>query len=313
MAYEVDPNGLPIRVEGATYLENPTGEGGSIVRDFPADDEGPFAANATYLISSWFEVEGVRPKGAPVAPYVSSDGAIWIADDKNRTILRIARAQGSLPPVQRVDTYPAYRRTLNEDPALRALYDDMLDRVLRSPSCAGCHDDFRLVGDDSQYPELRYLLALGNWIRPGAPEDSILYTKLQPVGTASMPPSGREWPSVADGEAAVATIEAFITALPDVTPAFNEGWIGGPCSVDDDCDFDGGSCAPGGFCTLACSADAPFCLDRTGAATTFCVDLGGGVPSCVAQCDPSAPVCLDGQTCVVEARFGRTDERTVCR
>jgi glucose/arabinose dehydrogenase len=33
-------------------------------------------------------VDGVRPRGAPVAPYVASDGSIWIADDANGVLLR---------------------------------------------------------------------------------------------------------------------------------------------------------------------------------------------------------------------------------
>lgn len=313
LALEVDPNGLPIRTEGATYLVNPEGAGSSMEVPYPTFEEGTFAAQGTYLIDAWFEVPGVRPKGAPVAPYVGADGNIWIADDKNRTILLLARAQGALPPVQRVDLYPAYRRALNEDADLRAAYEAMVTDVLRSPQCSGCHDDFRFVDDDSQYPELRYLVSLGNWIRPGAPEDSVLWTKLQPLGGSDMPPPGREWPTPADGQAALDTIEAFIRALPEVTPAFNEGWIGGPCTVDADCDYAEGFCAPGGFCSLPCTLERPYCPDRTGNATTFCIDLGSGEGGCVAQCDPSAPQCLAEQSCVTRARFGQSREADVCQ
>ncbi len=316
LAFDVDPNGLPIRTEGATYLVNPTGAGTSEAVPYPSFAEGTFAAQGDYLVEAWYEVDGVRPKGAPVAPYVGSDGTLWIADDKNRSILMIGRAQGALPPVQRVDLYPAYRRALNEDPELRGLYDAMVDGVLRSPQCSGCHDDFRFVDDDAQYPELRYLVSLGNWIRPGAPEDSILYTKLQPLGGADMPPPGREWPTTEDGQAALDAIGAFIRALPDVTPAFNEGWIGGPCTTDDDCDYDGARCFTGsgpGFCTLACTLERPYCPDRTGNATTFCVELADGSGGCVAQCDASDAICLDGQGCESRARFGQTREAHVCQ
>lgn len=311
LAFDVDPNGLPIRTEGATYLSNPTGAGTSEEVAYPSFEEGTFSAQARYLVDGWYEVPDVRPKGAPVAPYVGSDGSIWIADDKNRTILLLGRAQGALPPVQRVDLYPAYRRALNEDAELAGLYQAMVDDVLRSPQCSGCHDDFRFVGDDSQYPELRYLVSLGTWIRPGAPEDSQLYTKLLPLGSADMPPPGREWPTTADGQAALDTIRAFIEALPDVTPAFNEGWIGGPCTTADDCDFDGAECyTEGGFCTLPCTIERPYCPDRTGNATTFCVDLGGGRGGCVAQCP--AGECLDGQSCAPHSRFGQAREADVC-
>jgi glucose/arabinose dehydrogenase len=33
---------------------------------------------------------GVRPAGAPVGLTIAKDGAIWVADDRNATILRIA-------------------------------------------------------------------------------------------------------------------------------------------------------------------------------------------------------------------------------
>jgi hypothetical protein len=313
LALPVDPSGLPLRHEGATYLEDPTGAGGSVERPYPTAAGSVFASMGTYLVDAWFEVADVRPKGAPVAPYVAADGTIWIADDKNRSILVFGRSTGALPATSRVDLYPAYRRLLDEDESLRGLYDAMVTAVLRSGSCRGCHDDFRLIGDDSTYPELRYLLALGGWIRPGDPEESALYARLTPVGSAGMPPIDRAWPTVADGEAAVATVRAFIEALPEVTPAFNEGFIGGPCTVDADCDYDGGVCEPAGFCSLPCTLARPFCPDRTGNASTFCIDLGAGRGGCVAQCDASEPMCLADQTCIEATRLGREDARTVCR
>ncbi len=317
LALEVDPNGLPIRHEGATYLEDPTGAGVSVEQEYPSAAGQLYASQATYLVDAWFEVPDLRPKGAPVAPYVAADGTVWIADDKNRSILVMGRATGALPATTRVDLYPAYRRLLDSDDAIRGLYDDMVTSVLRSDSCRGCHDDFRLVGDDSTYPELRYLLALGGWIDPGSPETSALYERLTPVGSAGMPPIDRAWPSIAEGEAAVATVEAFIRALPELSPAFNEGWIGGPCTVDADCDYDGGICeTPDGggtsFCSLPCTLDRPFCPDRTGNAETFCIDIRGS-GRCVAKCDLAEPVCLAGQVCVEETRFGRMDPATVCR
>ncbi len=164
MAIDVDPDGLPIRAEGATYLADPTGAGISVTEEFPTTAGELYASQANYLIEAWFEVQGVRPKGAPVTPYVAADGTIWIADDKNRSIIVLGRATGALPPTTRVDLYPAYKRLLDSDDTLRGLYDDMVAQVLRSDSCSGCHDDFRFVGDDSAYPELRYLLALGGWL-----------------------------------------------------------------------------------------------------------------------------------------------------
>ncbi len=308
LAFEVNEAGLPVRSETAYYLENPTEGATSQERPYPVSDHGQFAARASHLVTAWFAVEGFRPKGAPVAPYVALDGAIWVADDKNRVILRFDRAEGPLPPLQKENLYPAYRRHLDEHPEAKALYDTVVANVLHAPQCTGCHDNFQLDGDTSRYPDLRYLLTLGSWITPGEPEASALYTKLVPVGEASMPPIDRPWDDAAQGEAAAEAVRAFIALLPKLSPGLNDGWIGGECSpsFDEDCPFDGGSCTADGFCTATCTTAAPFCPDRDGMRSTFCVELEAGVGGCVVKCDPNNPSCLPGQTCEPRVRFGRT-------
>jgi glucose/arabinose dehydrogenase len=308
LVFDVDEAGLPLRTESAYYLENPTEGSASVERPYPVSEYGLFAGQASHLVEAWYAVDGFRPKGAPVAPYVTSDGAIWIADDKNRAILRFDVAEGKLPPLQKENLYPAYRRYLDDNPDVKALYDTVVANVLHSPQCTGCHDDFELAGDMSRYPELRYLLTLGSWIAPGDPEGSALYSKLTPVGEASMPPLDRPWDDLSQGEAAVAAVEAFISALPELSPGLNDGWIGGECSLgfDVDCPFEGGRCVGGGFCTTACTQESPYCPDRDGMVGTFCIDIGGGEGGCVVKCDPDAPECLPGQSCEPRVRFGRT-------
>jgi glucose/arabinose dehydrogenase len=315
LTYEVGDDGTPIRSEDAFYLENPTDGGTSAERPFPVSEHGTFSAVGTYIVNAWFAVDGFRPKGAPVAPYVASDGSIWVADDKNKSLLRFDRAEGELPPLRRENLYPAYRRLIERDDEVRAQYEALVE-VLHSRQCEGCHDDFVLSGDESRFPELRYLLALGTWITPGKPDDSALFNKLTPVGQAAMPPIGREWETQQDGVDAVATVGDFIESLPELSPELNDGWIGGQCTpgFDVDCPFEGGTCLEGGSCTLTCTIDSPFCPDRDGMVGTFCVDLGDGTGGCVATCDPDAPDCLPGQSCVPEPRFGRTSPvRHVCR
>ena len=46
--------------------------------------------NGLMLTPGWNAVAGTRPMGAPVGLGVAPDGAIWVAEDKNGTILRIA-------------------------------------------------------------------------------------------------------------------------------------------------------------------------------------------------------------------------------
>jgi hypothetical protein len=82
-------------------------------------------------------------------------------------------------------------------------------------------------------------------------------------------------------------------ALPRRTTPTNPGWIGGACTRDADCNYDGGVCLrddegfPDGLCTLPCTSTCP---DRTQPddTVTFCIAGRGrlaGSGMCVARCD----------------------------
>lgn len=95
---------------------------------------------------------------------------------------------------------------------------------------------------------------------------------------------------------------------PALTMPFNEGFIGGACSADDECYFEGGLCRDGA-CSRPCTSACP---DRAGGfATTFCAELGDG-DFCVARCDDAlaAGGCPAGQHC---ARANRPSDPTVSR
>lgn len=97
----------------------------------------------------------------------------------------------------------------------------------------------------------------------------------------------------------------------------NNGWIGGPCVSDGECDYEGGFCLteaegfPQGMCALDCSQ---FCPDQDNAVTTFCAvpsALGTTAPEglCTTRCDygQSPTGCRAGYQCQVVARYGDTD------
>lgn len=50
----------------------------------------PTAAKPIDLTPGWRAAKGKRPDGAPVGMAVATDGAIWVADDRNGAILRLA-------------------------------------------------------------------------------------------------------------------------------------------------------------------------------------------------------------------------------
>ena len=66
---------------------------GSRVLAIALDDKGlPKAGQKPRdLTPGWGAVKGKRPAGAPVGLAVAADGAIWVADDRNGAILRLAK------------------------------------------------------------------------------------------------------------------------------------------------------------------------------------------------------------------------------
>jgi glucose/arabinose dehydrogenase len=64
--------------------------GGRIV-SFAAGADGVPAGAAQDVTTGWDAKPRVRPKGSPVGMAVSPDGAIWVADDRSRAIIRFAR------------------------------------------------------------------------------------------------------------------------------------------------------------------------------------------------------------------------------
>jgi glucose/arabinose dehydrogenase len=84
VAFDVDAAGIPLPVPHAQYPEYSNGG-----VKFSGYRPGP-AAEPTVLTPGWDLKPGNRPAGAPVGLTIAHDGAIWVADDRNAAILRIA-------------------------------------------------------------------------------------------------------------------------------------------------------------------------------------------------------------------------------
>lgn len=92
-------------------------------------------------------------------------------------------------------------------------------------------------------------------------------------------------------------LERTGTYSPPVVP-----WVGSACTIDADCRFTSGSqtgfCFEfqdfegerQGFCTLGCAGGCP---DRSGEATTFCVELEVGLGRCVSKAEELNDFCTD--------------------
>ena len=83
VAFETDADGAPLTDVRARYAIYPRGS-----LPYPAAAPAP---RARVLTPGWNAQAGRHPMGAPVGLAVARDGSIWIADDRNAAILRIAR------------------------------------------------------------------------------------------------------------------------------------------------------------------------------------------------------------------------------
>lgn len=82
-AVETDERGVPLTDVGGRYAVYPRGS-----LPYPA---GAPSVRGRILTPGWDRVPGRQARGAPVVMAVAADGAIWVTDDRNRAILRIAR------------------------------------------------------------------------------------------------------------------------------------------------------------------------------------------------------------------------------
>ncbi len=198
LIYDVDDHGFPkvspppVRFHVSCGTE-PT-------RAFRTDAGEVAAAPYEELITGWHRVNGARPQGAPVGVTVAEDGAIWLVEDKNQTVIRIDRASGSPPDPLPCDTRS--RKQIDElasfvakDPQnsgrLTALRKGLVEK-----HCVGCHSDFGLKQGQSESEKdqvvLRFMLSQDGWLYPGDPDSGKLRTRLRGLGAERLMPPGGE-------------------------------------------------------------------------------------------------------------------------
>jgi glucose/arabinose dehydrogenase len=224
--------GLPVRSSEPATFRQDSDAGGTEPAETRYElgksaSEESYTAQSIDVVGGWYESPGVRPQGAPVALTQVSDGSIWIADDKSGSILRLAATdQGPLPVAPRPDFASAYTSLVQALPEIGESAKRVSTDLFQSNHCAGCHDDFRLPrdGNEDGLAGLRYVLALGGWVNPGEPDESVLLQKLLPAGQSPMPPPDYAFQSQQDAEAAANLVSEMILKLPARELIFqNEG------------------------------------------------------------------------------------------
>jgi hypothetical protein len=137
-------------------------------RAFQTDRESEVAAaEFVELVTEWHKVNGIRPRGAPVGMTVASDGAIWLVEDHNKTVIRIdaavSQAADALPcEVRSSQAIDELVRFVQRDPSqsqrLTAIRTGLVEK-----HCLGCHSDFGLkpglADKEKDETVLRFLLS----------------------------------------------------------------------------------------------------------------------------------------------------------
>jgi len=199
IVYDVDSKGFPII--SAAPVRYPVSCAAVPTRAFQTEREHQVPAAAfTELISEWHKVNGVRPQGAPVGMTVASDGAIWVVEDKNATVIRIDKT-----PDQQAESLPCARTDRQIDELVGYVEKDSKNRQrlrqmrtqLVEKHCLGCHSDFDLKPEQNDeqrdFTALRFVLSQDGWVYPGDPDAGRLRTRLRGLGAEKiMPPDGRD-------------------------------------------------------------------------------------------------------------------------
>ncbi len=198
IVYDVDAKGFPIvkppPVRYAVSCASP--------QVFRTEQE-PQVAAAPFeeLIADWHKVDGMRPQGAPVGLTVAEDGAVWLVEDKNKTVIRIDRdptaSTARLPCNVRSEVQIAQLMSrVTKDAESVRLLTQVRARVIE-PHCKGCHADFGLKPGMSDAAKdqavLRFMLTQDAWIAPGQPAVGRMHDRVWGKGPEKvMPANGHE-------------------------------------------------------------------------------------------------------------------------
>lgn len=196
VAYPVDSAGLPVLDGGRDIVFKMNTDAGTT--DVKGQPLGGILRSGSYreVISEWFPLAGLRPKGAPVGMAEGEDGALWVVDDKNKTILRLARSSEELvinsDQTDRTKRAEGWVNFIMSSPKQKAAFEEVRSKVFQV-SCQQCHSGFVFKESDrgNLKAELQFLFMQPTWLIPGSPETSLLVKRMKGEGgTLIMPPTG---------------------------------------------------------------------------------------------------------------------------
>jgi len=233
--YDVDERGFP-QIQPPPVHYNVSCSAAS--RVFRTEREGEVAAaQPIELIGDWHKVTGVRPRGAPVGMTVAADGAIWLAEDKNQTVIRIdaepaERAASPLlcglrTPKQISDLVRMVLANAESRKRLTHVRTDLIER-----RCVGCHSGFdikpAMTGAQKDEAALRFVLAQDAWVYPGMPGAGRMHERVWGKGAGKiMPANGAELLATDGYRRTLEMLDAFVA---DMVPGTRKR-VAGPTAV----------------------------------------------------------------------------------
>ena len=223
VAFNVDANGRPVIGSNKALAAYRYDRGLGCQRTRVLKPDGGLDQYASYveLTTKWYEKPGARPRGNPAGFTVASDGSIWIAEDKNQTIVRLARDANAFVAEEcdkdwdeRVP-FMAWRRAVKDSPQLSKDYVEMKTKLL-TKYCGTCHDGTseKSLADD-EYGTLDFMTKM-QWFRAQKPEKSRGLKAIMHVGdTPAMPLAGSpQFFGTAEGDEIIKLVKRWVGELP---------------------------------------------------------------------------------------------------
>ncbi len=128
------------------------------------------------LVFGWDLVEGVRAKGAPVGLEVGTEGEIYFVDDKNKTVMVLARGEAGSDITGTVTEVTLSEKSIQK---FRKVQKTVLGR-----HCISCHSNF--IGDSK---DVAKSLISSGLVKAGSPLSSEFYLRMSGESeNMAMPP-----------------------------------------------------------------------------------------------------------------------------
>ncbi len=147
----------------------------------------PYDSSKAEIVNNWSAENINTPKGSPVGMTIAKDGSIWLVEDKNKTILVIAKGESSDQQDSQQEEQLSWEDLKNsEKDNFFALNNDIFQKT-----CVACHSQFN--GAPSK---IFNELVAQNLLRPGSHSTSPIYQRIinsengtqMPIGSAPVSP-----------------------------------------------------------------------------------------------------------------------------